>query len=185
MRIHCPCPHRPVDFLETYPDSCKQLADRIDYALKQYPSDIVFVHRDAEQRDQVAQREVEIAEAVASLSKSLATVKVIPVRMTEAWLLTDAQAIRCAVGNPNGTSELHLPHLRQLEAIDAKEALFGALVRAATLNRRRSSRLKPEAQRHRVVDYLEDLSRLRRLSSFVHFESQLEHLFSAGQIAHA
>jgi hypothetical protein len=39
-------------------------------------------------------------------------IPVVPVRMTEAWLLADEFAIRSAPGNPNGTQSLDLPDLR-------------------------------------------------------------------------
>ena len=44
-------------------------------------------------------------------------VLVIPVRMTEAWLLIDELALRRAAGNPNGRNPLDLPALKDLEAL--------------------------------------------------------------------
>ena len=105
--------------------------------------------------------------------------------MTESWLLTDEQAIRNAAGNPAGREPLQLPHARQIEAVDAKQVLFDALERASNLNRRRNQRLQPQALRHRVAEYLDDLTALRRLTSFVRFESRLRDHFRASETLNA
>lgn len=176
---HCPATHswRATDFVDAYPEDCRRLADRMRFALTQFPSNLVFVHRDAEQTDALPQRTAELADALQELPQVPATVLVVPVRMTETWLLTDAQAIRCAAGNPSGQADLDLPPLRRLESVDAKRQLFTALTAAAEMNKRRSSRLNPEALRHRVVDFIDDLARLRCLPSFNHFETQLKQYF--------
>lgn len=71
------------------------LARKIEFALEAYPCDSLFVHRDAE-KDPHGVRRQEIQKAVESLGDKLDLphVCVIPVRMTEAWLLFDEAAIR-------------------------------------------------------------------------------------------
>lgn len=185
MDVHCP-PHlswRSTDFVDAYPDDCRRLAERMRYALEQFPSELVFVHRDAEKPGALPQREAELADALQALHQVPATVLVVPVRMTETWLLTDASAIRCAAGNPNGQTELNLPPRKKLESVDAKKELFTALTLAAEKNKRRRAKLKPDALRHRVVDFIDDLSGLRTLPSFNHFETQLKQYFSGPSFA--
>ena len=179
MEAYCPGPFRDTDFVEDYPDVGYGLAQRVRYALAQHPCDILFVHRDAEQRDSVDRREAEIKAAVASLPAPRPCIAIIPVRMTKAWLLADEQAIRHAAGNPTGRASLNLPATNQIEAVDAKERLFEALSLAKNLNNRRTSRLRPEALRHRVADHLDDLTSLRRLPSFARFEDALRNLFQS------
>jgi len=185
MEVHCPCAYRDTDFVEDYPASGNSLALRVRFALAQYPCDILFVHRDAEQRDAVQQREAEIKAAVAGLTGARPFIAIVPVRMTEAWLLADEQAIRRAAGNPTGREPLNLPNENQIETVDAKARLFEALTLAKNLNNRRASRLQPEALRHRVADHLDDLAPLRRLSSFARFERGLRDLFQTPEFLNA
>lgn len=113
-------------------DPPKGLSDRITAGLRQFPCDVLFVHRDAE-RESVEKRWREIRDAISS-GEPPAHVPVVPVRMTEAWLLIDERAIRRAADNPNGTSELSLPPLRKLEGTpDPKTILKTCLLAASEL----------------------------------------------------
>ena len=62
--------------------------------------DLLFVHRYADRG--APARFGEIANAVAAVRDAPRWVGVVPVRMTEAWLVLDEEAIRRAVGRPNG-----------------------------------------------------------------------------------
>ena len=60
---------------------------------------------------------------------------VIPVRMTEAWLLIDEKAIRIAAGNRNGTEILEIPKLHELESLpDPKKLLYELIISEAVLH---------------------------------------------------
>jgi len=83
------------------PKKPKNLAEKIRLAAELYPSDLLLVHRDAEGQNPLRRCD-EINEAVRLAEISIPFVPVVPVRMTEAWLLFDALAIRFAAGNPNG-----------------------------------------------------------------------------------
>ena len=83
----------------------RDLAERVAHAVDLYPCDLLFVHRDAEGEDPAVRRD-EIRRAASALKYSL--VPVIPVRMTEAWLLFDERAIRLAAGNPNEIGRAHV-----------------------------------------------------------------------------
>ena len=109
--------------------------ERLRAALLLYPCDLLFVHRDAEAQPSNSRRE-EIAHALRFTD--VAHIPVVPVRMTEAWLLADETAIRSAAGNPNGMENLNLPELRRLEDLnDPKKVLHDALIVASGLNARR------------------------------------------------
>jgi len=152
------------------------LEQRIPAALALYPCDLLFVHRDAEALPGEA-RKREIDEAVARMGASTGVrvphVCIVPVRMTEAWLLCDEDALRNAVGNPAGRSALSLPTSARLERIDAKDALFRALEAAAELGARRTRRFLPQQFRHRVAESLSSVASLRALPSFRMFEDEL------------
>lgn len=77
---------RPFDL----PDMA--LRSRLRALLEHYPTDVLFVHRDAEAEPH-AKRVKEIREALTRLDPPLSHVCVVPVRMTEAWLLHDEVAI--------------------------------------------------------------------------------------------
>src|SRR5690606_18674132 len=81
------------------------LVERLTSSVRLYPCDVLVVHRDAE-RDPVDLRLAEIERARSSARIEGSLVPVVPVRMTEAWLLFDESAIRRAADNPNGTVDL-------------------------------------------------------------------------------
>jgi Domain of unknown function (DUF4276) len=167
--------HSPVPFYVSQAEGTGQghmLEPRIRSALALFPCKLLLVHRDAESSS-VAAREREIEEAIRQSQADVPYVCAVPVRMTEAWLLVDETAIRCAAGNPTGTSSLQLPRLQDVESAQAKDALFRALELASGLGARRIRGFQPQKYRHRVAEALTDLEGLRRLPSFVHFETTL------------
>jgi hypothetical protein len=138
--------------------------EKLRTALELYPCDVLFVHRDAEAQP-VALRRDEIAVAVRGLR--VHHVPVVPVRMTEAWLLADEAAIRKAAGNPNGTADLNLPNLRRLEDLpNPKKVLHDALSTASGLNARRRGQLRVSQQVHMIPNHVDDYSRLAVLTAF-------------------
>lgn len=175
MDQYCPLPFesRIADWL---PEGTKTTVERVKAAVKLYPCDVLFVHRDAESAEP-AQREAEIRHGFEGLPAAPSLICVVPVRMTEAWLLTSEIAIRAAVGNPQGAAALKLPPLTKVESVDAKVVLLRALEVAKDLGPQRNRRFRPEAYRHRVAELLGDLTQLRQLPSFKHLESQVRSHF--------
>ncbi len=174
---HSPVPHR-VTFAEGMHTG--PLRERIRLAVELFPCDLLFVHRDAE-RASVADREQEIADATAALPAQPPPqpIHIIPVRMTESWLLIDPVAIRRAAGNPAGDQVLEIPPIDRLEALpNPKEVLFRALTAAKNLGPRRLRAFRPEGVRHRVAELMGDFARLRGLPSFRHFEDQVQRYFA-------
>jgi hypothetical protein len=104
-------------------------------------------------------------------------VSIVPVRMTEAWLLFDEQALRRAAGNPNGRVKLDLPKKEDLEQIpDPKDMLYNLLRTASDL---RGSRLKKFSTRggaRRVSELLDDFKPLRCLNAFKALEDEIRDL---------
>ena len=173
LEEHSELPYQ-VKCADGLPPASAGLRARIDSALELFPCDILFVHRDAESVDALA-REREIEASWPIQEPPIATlICVIPVRMTEAWLLVDEKSIRSAVGNPNGRDELGLPAFKDIESLpDPKEVLFMALRTASGLGAARKRRFNPHQYRHRVSELMEDLTSLRRLKSFEHLEVQI------------
>ncbi len=168
-----PWPHR-ILFAEGLHNG--PLTTRLPRALQLYPCDLLFIHRDAETAA-AATRHQEIELAARQIAKPPSHISVVPIRMTESWLLLDPQAIRAAAGNPHGTTALHLPPVRSIEKLaDPKAKLFEALITASDRTGRRKRQFKPEAARHRVAELM-DFSSLRQMPSFVHAETQVKQFF--------
>lgn len=152
----------------------KGLAAKMRESIRLYPCDVLLVHRDAEKESRETRIE-EIATAIRHCSIPTPYVCVVPVRMQEAWMLFDENAIRLAAGNPNGHVKLNLPKARDIEHIpDPKVVLHGLLKAASELTGRRLKKFSALAHVHRVTQLIEDWSPLRTLSAFVAFEKELD-----------
>ncbi len=153
----------------------KRPVDKLRVAWEQYPADVLFLHRDAEEAPHKSRSE----EADALVKQAFQTpppyIKVIPVKMTEAWLLGDEAAIRQAAGNPSGKQPLQLPVGRRVEGIHAKDVLFDALRVASGLNARRLGSFNVHQQRHRLADLMLErgFAHLRILDSFLALEADV------------
>lgn len=154
----------------------RHLAARIARTVELFPCDLLFVHRDAEgeQRERRVE-EIEAALAAVDSWDRDRTVAVVPMRMTEAWLLIDAAALRSAAGNPRGSVRLSIPAVRQLEGLpDPKKTLHDLIRRASSLGGRRLSRFRMDQAVHRLAQTIQDYSPLRDLSAFRALEEEVE-----------
>ncbi len=155
----------------------KPLQQRVRKAMDYYPCDLLFVHRDAELPDAYMNRAEEINRACTGLAeqhRGLKSVCVIPVRMTEAWLLFDEPAIRRAAGNPRGRNALNLPPRRQMETVHAKDILHQAIRDASALTGRKAKKLEVSRAIHVVADFIVDFSPLNQLPSFSRLRAELK-----------
>jgi hypothetical protein len=171
---------RPIEAqwpnFERLPTKPKGLADRIRKAIELYPCDLLFVHRDADSSPpELRHREitVELAAALAD-QQAVPSVQVVPVRMTEAWLLFDQAAIRSAAGNPAGRMPLGLPSLARTESEpDPKARLNSALRTASGQSGRRLAAFNMAGAQRRVAALIVDFAPLRQLPAFQRFEHDL------------
>lgn len=158
------------------PKPPKSLRDRILLAIDLFPCDLLFVHRDAE-RQAPERRYEEIHSAIreaASQGFRTPVVCVVPVEMTEAWLLFDEVAIRLAAGNPNGKNPLNLPELTRIEQIpNPKDILFQVLREASGLTDRRLKKFNLAGAQIRITELIADFSPLRALCAFQELEKKI------------
>jgi len=149
------------------------LANRIRRGLDLYDCDLLFIHRDAEGA-QVDQRVNEISGAVDKASRCRRlppVIPIVPVRMQEAWLMLDEQALREAAGNPRGGAKLDMPQVDRIEDLpDAKDTLFALLRLASGHQGRRLRKLRVRAAAHRLANLISDFDPLRQLPAFRAFE---------------
>jgi hypothetical protein len=170
----------PLIPLWAIPRSRGGTVSRIPDAIEDSLCDLLFVHRDAEKEDP-ENRYTEIKDGLSTLADPPPIVCIVPVRMTEAWLLFDEAAIRRAADNPNGKVKLHLPSMKSVESLpDPKEVLNDLLCTACDFKGRRLDRFQRDlaARRIRVADFITDYSLLRRLSSFQRFEEDTRQMMT-------
>jgi Domain of unknown function (DUF4276) len=156
-----------------------RVVDRIAPALKLYPCDVLFIHRDAD-REPITNRVKEIHDALArvhSLTPAPAVVCVVPVRMSEAWMLFDEAAIRKAAENPNGQIPLSLPKPSRIETLpDPKTTLYELLKTASGLPPQRLRRFQERRAARLVTQFITDFAPLRQLPAFRHLEEEFSRL---------
>ncbi len=158
--------------LRRIPKPPKELPERIEKAVRLYPCNLLFVHRDSEGQA-AEQRYFEIEKAIQQIQfqNYPRYVGIVPVRMMEAWLLTNETAIRKASGNPNGDDSLNLPRCSDIEQLsDPKSLLHEALKTASGLHGRRKKQFNTSQAIRRIPDFIEDFSSLRQLRAFQKLE---------------
>lgn len=151
-------------------------SDRIRRAVELFPCQLLFIHRDAERQEALDDRLDEIermCHGFPVIAPGVTRVSVVPVRMTEAWLLFDEAAIRRAAGNPLGTEPLGLPPVRKLEQVHAKEVLHKALRDASGTTGRRLKKLNIHRSLHVITDWIADYSPLDALPGFARLRNEL------------
>jgi hypothetical protein len=159
--------------LAKLPRPPQNLTQKIKMAVDLYPCEVLFIHRDADNQG-LEHRIQEIENAVNRLDTpfKLPIIRVIPVRMTEAWLLFEETAIRMAASNPRGRINLTLPSLKTVEQIaDPKVKLHETLRKASELSGRRLKKFRPNI--YRVAELIQDFSPLRELSAFQSLEAEV------------
>jgi len=160
------------------PPAKKDIKEQIQTAQEYYPFDILFYHRDAElkQKDILQQRTNEIKQHLNENEKAK-TVCVIPIRMMEAWLLFDENAIKKAAGNRNYTDKINLPDIKKVEnEKDPKNLLYSILKEVSGRKGRNLKRFNVSYHVHLVAENIEDFSPLRELSGFQFFEQELRNV---------
>jgi len=159
------------------PPAKKNIAEQIKCAANYYPFDLLIYHRDAEVNNDgiIDKRKDEILGAAANTNDAPSIVCIIPVVMTETWLLIDKNAIKKAVGNRNFSGELKLPSIKNLEQKgNTKIMLYELLKAAKNTNKRSLQKFKPDYAVQLVAEYITDFSPLRQLQSFRIFEADLK-----------
>ena len=149
-------------------DQPRSLGGKLVAAVREYPCQLLFVHRDAEGQDPRL-RYTEIDEAANGVE--CRHVAVVPVRMQEAWLLHDEAALREAAGRPSGTEDLGLPPSHRWEKEpDPKRVLHSALRTANGAKGRRAKTFRPSRAAHRLANLITDWTPLRSLAAFTQLE---------------
>lgn len=156
----------------------RRLDDRISASMRYFPASVYFIHRDAEFAT-FNNRAEEIHQAWTDSGENGIYRILIPIRMTEAWLLFNERAIRTAAGNPNGTVGLNIPPLNRHERIPSpKNILHNALLAATEFHGRRRKKFQPRKVASQVAELIDDFSALHQLSAFNEFENEVERLLN-------
>ena len=130
---------------------------------------LTFVHRDAEK----ASLEERLKEFEPLDRRDV--VPVVPIRMSEAWILFDGSAIAKAAGSPS--SSVSVPKMSGIENIADPKGLLNRLLfeAAGSPTGRRGKIFKDSISQRRVsvAGYIADYSPLERLSAFKRFQDVL------------
>lgn len=139
------------------------------------PIDLFIVHRDADTEDG-SRRCEEIRSALEANAPSHRYLPVVPIHMTEAWLLLDEAAIRQVAGNPKGRVPLNLPSPREAERrADPKSVLAESILTASDETGRRRDRIArrfPE-NRRRLLEQLQIDGPVRQLGAWRELEARV------------
>lgn len=129
-----------------------RVSDKARAAMELEPDvDLLFIHRDADDRDPIP-RHREIEAGVAAALEKRPYVGVVPVQATEAWLLLDEAAIRRVAQNPNGKAPVDLPSPQTVEQVARpKQKLEQILVTASELRGRRREKFQKAFSHHRRI----------------------------------
>jgi hypothetical protein len=162
------------------PGVAKDVRSRLEAGCELAGDDVDFfvVHRDADNAGSQARR-TEILAAARLIRDATPVVPVIPIRMTEAWLLLDEVDIRTVAGNPRGRAPLELPKLHEVEQVaDPKSLLSECLLRAADVTGRRRERLATRFPQHRrqLLERLDTAGRVTELSSWKQLTADIDAL---------
>jgi hypothetical protein len=161
-----------VEILE--PEFRKRMGSVSEFFERHTPeTHLIFMHRDAENRP-MAERRSEILRVNHSR-----VVPVVPVRMSEAWLLFDGVAIARAADRPSSTVDV--PKIHELEGIaDPKSRLEGLIIEAAGSPRGRRLKVLKQSlvdRRVSVASLIADYQPLESLSAFRQFQQDLASLY--------
>lgn len=161
----------------------KDIYSRIMAGIKLVDSevDLLVIHRDADNAGTKC-RESEIFSAMEKTEISAQVVPVIPVRMTEAWLLIDEMAIRHVAGNPRGQTPIQLPKMHEVERIsDPKKYLTDCILTAANVTGRHRERLQRRFNQNRrqLLERLDHNGSINQLSSWQNLLTSVEKVASA------
>ena len=160
----------------------KPLVDKIREGVQHYGDcDLLFIHRDADSDQETPsagplRRSEEIDTAVRGSGYIGPWVGIVPVRMTETWLILDESAIRRAAGRPQSSLPLDLPTLGHVEnESDPKGCLERALVTASGTSGRRLRKFRRDLpyMRYRLLEGLPVGGPLNHVSSWRRFRDDL------------
>lgn len=170
-----------VEFVPRFvgPDQLPGSSDVVERAVASligFPCDLLFIHHDADGPSPSLWVE-RIRAAVMDIRRRghevPASIPIVPVRETEAWLLTDESAIRRVAGKPHGTTHLGLPRMHEIEScLDPKSRWKQALERASGLSGRRLRSLDG-IRPFDVASVVPSFVGLRQLPAFRAFEADV------------
>ena len=140
---------------------------------------ILFIHADADARDPQAAMAERVQPAIDRLARDLGTsrkaVAVVPIRMTEAWLLADIDAFRSVLGTTLDAGALGLNVAHGVERMTDPKARFRRAIAAARPRVRAGQLASYRARLGEAVS----LEQLRRLTAFRTLEHDFRTALSA------
>jgi hypothetical protein len=155
-------------------------------AFDSYGISILFVHTDADDNSDkiIFETKINPAQGKIELLPNRTMVPIVPVYMTESWMLADKDLLRDELGTSCSIGELHLTKYPE-EMTDPKEAIENA-IRISKENqtkRKRNQGLVIE-DLYQIIGQKVELERLDKLPSYLKFKNNLKQAFRDLNLLH-
>ncbi|MDI9878424.1 DUF4276 family protein [Flectobacillus longus] len=144
---------------------------------------LLCVHTDADDSDDSNVMEAKIRPAITSLNETNEAefckilVSVIPVHMTEAWMLADKELLKSEIGTQKTNVDLGI-HSAPESIADPKGTINNAIrIAQSDLTRRKRNRGLDISELYQIIGQKIDLSKLENLDSFRQFKENLKSAF--------
>ncbi|MDZ4763639.1 MAG: DUF4276 family protein [Chloroflexota bacterium] len=152
----------------------------LEVAKAGYGYSLIIFHQDADASDTqkcLSERFQPRYETVKNTDEQInkTFVPIIPVRMTEAWMLVDFEAFKRVTGTDKNADDLEFPNRpHQVEALQEPKFIFEQAVRKSRNSSRRRRRMIDPSEIYVPLAAQIDLERLRLVPSFHEFETGLK-----------
>lgn len=152
------------------------LAAKVQNAVDLYAPNLILVHRDSDSnnKQQILARFAEVEDACSGIFS--ASVPVVPVKETEAWMLADKSAILEVVGRdalPTAANEIYP---KSPETVQAKERLHEIFRLCRLESEWKPARINTNEDHRQIRTVVRDLGRLESLPSFRVFKEKMQHV---------
>ncbi|MEA5257692.1 DUF4276 family protein [Arcicella aquatica] len=149
----------------------------------EYGITLLCVHTDADYYTDSRVMESKITPAINRLKEQNETeyckilVSVIPVHMTEAWMLADKDLLKSEIGTQKNNFDLGIHPMPQ-DIADPKETIINAIrIVQSDLTRRKRNRGLDISELYQIIGQKIELSQLENLDSFRKFKESLKSAF--------
>ncbi len=173
---------KPVDLISFSKIGMKQDECILQAALRAASYNILIVHADADHRtaDRALKERFYPGYLLVQQAKEdvcRCVLPVVPIQMTEAWMLADPEALRAALGTSRKAQVLGLPFKAKLvEADSDPKQTLKMIVSKANTHRSRQRQVEIDSL-YTLLGRKVDLSRLRDVPAYQRFEHDLVNAF--------
>lgn len=156
----------------------EQVFSASKFAFEKFSISLLFIHTDADSTDDDFVFKSKITPAINYLNVQTEDickhiVAIVPIQMTESWMIADKELLKSEIGVSNTDTELGI-HLNP-EKINNPKALIEEIIRIskADLTKRKRNKGLTISDLYQIIGQKIDLSELEKLSSYNKFKQTL------------